>query len=91
MARASIEYTPVDDTFVRVVRALGGVQWSLSSRAIMRPSGSCMHVDHLGSVDVITNGTGTVEDQRSYDAFGGFGARLALLYTHRSFKRARNR
>ncbi|AKT43307.1 RHS repeat domain-containing protein [Chondromyces crocatus] len=30
-----------------------------------------MHVDHLGSIDVLTDGvTGSVAEQRSYDAFG---------------------
>ena len=29
-----------------------------------------LHADHLGSVDVVTNGTGTVLERLSYDAFG---------------------
>jgi YD repeat-containing protein len=29
-----------------------------------------VHVDHLGSIDVLTNEAGGVEERRSYDAFG---------------------
>jgi RHS repeat-associated protein len=29
-----------------------------------------VHVDHLGSVDALTDGTGAVAERRSYDAFG---------------------
>jgi hypothetical protein len=41
-----------------------------------------VHVDHLGSIDVLTNAAGGIKERRSYDAFGarrnptwGFSAR----------------
>jgi RHS repeat-associated protein len=47
----------------RVVAVIKRQSWGPSSTRYV-------HVDHLGSVDVITNNAGTVVDQRSYDAFG---------------------
>jgi RHS repeat-associated protein len=35
-----------------------------------KPGTLFVHVDHLGSVDVLTNEAGGVEERRSYDAFG---------------------
>jgi RHS repeat-associated protein len=47
----------------RVVAVIKRQAWGPSSTHYV-------HVDHLSSVDVITDPTGTVKDKRSYDAFG---------------------
>jgi hypothetical protein len=48
-----------------------------------------VHVDHVGSVDVLTDAGGAVSERRSYDPFGSGGTRCGARPCRRRSRRRR--